>query len=188
MKMEASRNIVYWMLQYAHAIGARVLGIDSGDNKQERVLAAGAEQYLDFRAVADPIATAQQLTDGGAHGVVVTAGNSKAYAQAAEMLRIGGTLSCVGIPPDRGFFQTAVATFVIKGLKVSGNLVGSLKENLEALDFVRRGAVKPHIVVRPFKDLPRVYEELEKDQVAGRVVLKIAEDDGSTSEAVRARL
>ena len=175
-------------MQYARAIGARVLGIDSGNKKRERVLAAGAERFLDFREVADPIAAATQLTEGGAHGVVVTTGNSKAYAQAAEMLRVGGTLSCVGIPPDRAFFQTPVATFVIKGLKVSGNLVGSMKENLEALDFVRRGIVKPYVVVRPFKDLPKVYEELENDQVAGRVVLKVAEDDDSKPEVIRARL
>ena len=38
--------------------------------------------------------------------------------------------------------------------------------------------MKPQVFVRPFKDLPKVYEELEKGDIAGRVVLKIGDDPG----------
>lgn len=64
---------------------------------------------------------------------------------------------------------------MIKGLHITGNLVGSLKECLEAVDFVRRGVVKSMVTIRPFKDLPKAYEEMEKGNVMGRIVLKIAE-------------
>ena len=93
------------------------------------------------------------------------------------MLRIGGTLSCVGIPPGEAFIQTPVSTIVIKSLRVVGNLVGSLQECLEAVEFVRRGVVKPNISVRRFGELEKVYEELGKGEVEGRVVLKVAEDE-----------
>lgn len=55
--------------------------------------------------------------------------------------------------------------------------MGSLKECLEAVDLVRRGVVKPKVTVRPFEDLPGVYEELEKGDITGRIVLKIAKDE-----------
>ena len=157
-------------------MGTRVIGLDAGAEKERFVLGIGAEKYVDITSTKDPIAAVHGITNGGAQAVVVTAGHPKAYAQAAEMLRIGGTLSCVGIAPNRAAFLTPVSTFVIKGLRVMGNLVGSLKENLDALEFVRRGAVKPHTTVRPFKDLPQVYEELEEGKISGRVVLKIADE------------
>jgi D-arabinose 1-dehydrogenase-like Zn-dependent alcohol dehydrogenase len=117
----------------------------------------------------------QEITGLGAHAAVVTAGNAKAFAHACDMLRVGGTLSCVGIPPGKPSLETPICTIVIKGLKITGNLVGSLKECMEAVDMVRRGIVKPVVKVRPFKDLPQVYEEMEKGDISGRIVLQITE-------------
>jgi alcohol dehydrogenase, propanol-preferring len=92
------------------------------------------------------------------------------------MLRVGGTLCSVGIPPGRAFIETPVSSVVVKGLKITGNLVGSLKECLEAVDLVRRAIVRPKISVRPFRDPPMVYEMLERGEVAGRIVLKVGEE------------
>jgi D-arabinose 1-dehydrogenase-like Zn-dependent alcohol dehydrogenase len=64
---------------------------------------------------------------------------------------------------------------VIRGLKITGNLVGSLKQCMQAVDLVKRGMVKPEIKVRKFKELPAVYEEMEKGDISGRIVLKIAD-------------
>lgn len=53
-----------------------------------------------------------------------------------------------------------------------------MKECLEAVELVRAGKVKPRVFVREFGELERVYEELERGDVAGRVVLKVGEDPG----------
>ena len=115
-----------------------------------------------------------EITGLGAQAVVVTAGNAKAYAHACEMLRVGGTLSCVGIPSGRPFLETPISTIVIKGLKVTGSLIGSLKDCMDAVELVRRGIVKPEIKVREFKELPKVYEEMARGDISGRVVLRVA--------------
>lgn len=95
------------------------------------------------------------------------------------MLRIGGTLCCIGIPPGGGKIETPVSEIVIKGLNIRGNLVGNLKECLEAVELVRTGKVRPRIVVREFRELGEIYEELERGDVAGRVVLRVAQDPGA---------
>lgn len=164
-----------WTVQYAKAAGALVIGVDAGVEKQDFVLKLGAEEFIDFRST-EPVKRVHEITGLGAHAVVVTTGSSKAFAHACEMLRVEGTLSCVGIPAGRPHLETPISTIVIKGLRITGNLVGSLKECMEAVNLVRRGVVKPAIKIRPFRELPQAYEEMEKGDVAGRIVLKVADD------------
>lgn len=171
-------------VQYGLIHGARVLGIDTGSAKKDLITSYGAS-WLDFATSSDLVADVHKITGGGANAVVVTAGNAKAFAAAAEMLKIGGTLCCCGIPPGKPYLQTPISTIVIKGLRIKGNLVGNLKECLEAVELVRLGLVKPKVFVRPFKDLPEVYEELERGDVSGRIVLKVGDDP---EEQVRSRL
>ena len=173
----AGGGLGQYAVQYGLARGARVIGVDTGEQKHVLVTSFGA-QFLDFRQTKDIVAEVLQMTNGGADAVVVAAGSSAAFAQAASMLRIGGTMCCIGIPPGGGKIDTPVSEIVIKGLNIRGNLVGNLKECLEAVEQVRTGLVKPRIYVRPFRDLPAVYGELEKGDIAGRVVLKIGEDPG----------
>ena len=52
----------------------------------------------------------------------------------------------------------------------------SLKECLEAVDQVNAGIVKPRVYVRPFRDLPKIYEEMERGDILGRMVVKIGDD------------
>lgn len=152
-----------------------MIAID-GAGRSEYVRSLGAERFVDFESSKDIPAEVFAISEGGAHAVVVAAGSAHAFTSAANMLRIGGVLSCVGIPPEKAFVETPVSAIVIKGLKITGNLVGNHKECLEAVDLVRRGVVKPDVRIRPFKDLPKVYEELEKGKITGRIVLKICED------------
>ena len=173
----ASGGLGHLSVQYARAAGARVIAIDGGDAKRDYCLGLGATHFVDFHKVADVSAEVVRITDGGVHAAVCTAGSAKAYASAADMLRIGGTLCCAGIPAGPAHFETPVAAVVIKALNIKGTLVGSLKQTLEAVDLVRSGQVKPTVTVRPFRDLPQVYEELQRGEVKGRIVLKIAEDE-----------
>ncbi|KAK8866190.1 hypothetical protein IAR55_001341 [Kwoniella newhampshirensis] len=174
----AAGGMGHLAVQYARVVGARVIAIDGGDHKRDFCLSLGAERYIDFRSVPSIVEQVQRITNGGgAHAVVCAAGSPRAYANAADMLRIGGTLACGGIPPGTPHLETSIGTIVIKGLRIVGSLVGSLRDTMEVVELTRLGKVKPAIEVRPWKDLPKVYEELENDQILGRVVLKIAEDE-----------
>ncbi|KAI0200796.1 alcohol dehydrogenase [Astrocystis sublimbata] len=172
----AGGGLGHLAVQYARAQGALVIGIDGGASKGDFVKEIGACEYIDFTTTPNLPEKVHELTSGGADAVIVTAASVKAFEQAADMLKVGGTLSCVGIPPEKGHLLTPISTIVIKGLHITGNLVGSLKECLEAVDLVRRGVVKPKVTVRPFADLPKIYDELEKGDVTGRMVLKIAKE------------
>jgi len=174
--MGAGGGLGHLAVQFARAMGAQVIGVDGGSSKRDFVLSLGAKEYVDFKTSANVVQDVIAITNGGARAVVVAVGNPRAFTQGAEMLRIEGTLSCVGIPAGKVFIETPIAHIVLKGLRITGNLVGSLKECLEAVELVRRGIVKPHVTVRPFRDLAKVYEELERGEISGRVVLKVGDE------------
>lgn len=158
-------------------MGAQVIAIDGGDSKRDYCLSLGATHYIDHSTVSSIVEEVYRLTHGGAHAVVCAAGSPRAYANAADMLRIGGTLACGGIPPGSPHLLTSIGAIVIKSLKIVGCLVGSLKETMEAVELTRQGRVKPTIAVRPFTDLPDIYGQLARNEIMGRVVLKVAEDE-----------
>lgn len=163
-------------VQYAKAQGALVIAIDSPSKQPFIQTHLAPDKFIPYTPNSNTIEQIKTLTSGlGAHAVVVTAGHASAFSHACEMLRVGGTLSCVGIPPGRTCLETPIATIVIKGLRVVGSLVGSLKECMEAVELVRRGIVRPVIEVRGFRELEKVYMELERGDVVGRVVLRVGE-------------
>ena len=59
-------------VQYAKAMGIRVVVIDTGADKKKRSLERGAEAFVDFKESADIAAEVKKITGGGAHGVVVS--------------------------------------------------------------------------------------------------------------------
>ena len=160
------------IVQYGLALGAKVIGVDAGVEKQQFVESLGA-RFVDFSKCKDLAEEIRKITNGGTHAAVVTSGHPRAFHRLSDMIRTGGALCMVGIPPGDVRLDTAIATIVIKGLRIQGNLVGSLEETLQAVDLVRNGKVKPHVKVRPFRDLPEVYEMLEKGDVPGRIVLQL---------------
>lgn len=130
----------------------QVIGVDTGSKKQNLVTSLGAK-FIDFKSTTDLRAAIDKVTDNkGADAVIVTAGSSAAFATAASLLRVEGVLCCIGIPPGGGKLLTPVSEIVLKGLQIKGNLVGNLKECMEAVELVRAGKVKPNVFVREFKE------------------------------------
>jgi len=60
-------------VQYAKAMGMRVIAVDSGDEKRDLCKRLGAEAFIDFTTTKDITAEIMRITTYGAYGVVVTA-------------------------------------------------------------------------------------------------------------------
>lgn len=56
-------------------------------------------------------------------------------------------------------------------------MTGTVTDAKEALDFAARGLVKCEIEMRQLEDIEQTLQDLEAGAIAGRVVIKIAEDD-----------
>jgi propanol-preferring alcohol dehydrogenase len=161
-------------VQYAKAMGLHVVAVDVSDDKLALARASGAEVVVNAggpNAVADVL----RQTDGGAHGVLVTAVSVSAFGQALQMVRRKGTVSLVGLPP--GHFPTPIFDVVLKRITVRGSIVGTRRDLAEALAFAAEGKVKAHIHRTGLDDINRVFAALKTGQVDGRMVLDLALDE-----------
>jgi propanol-preferring alcohol dehydrogenase len=138
----AGGGLGHFAVQYAKAMGMRVIAIDGGDEKRDLCKRLGAEAYIDFTTSKDIAAEVMALTTYGAHGVIVTAATRQGYESAPGFLRPGGTLVAVGLPKDPTVIAGAPPlTLALKKLQIVGSVVGTLKDVEEALDFTARGLV-----------------------------------------------
>jgi propanol-preferring alcohol dehydrogenase len=59
-------------VQLAIAMSLRAIVIDTGTERKEACLKFGADEFIDFEEVENPVDRVLELTNGGAHTVFVT--------------------------------------------------------------------------------------------------------------------
>ncbi|KZS89781.1 GroES-like protein [Sistotremastrum niveocremeum HHB9708] len=169
----AGGGLGHLAIQYAVALGLRVIAIDTGDEKRQLAEKLGAEKWIDFAQTDNLVQSVAAASGGlGPHAAIVTASKAVAYGQAFGYLRPAGTLVAVGLPPTaNGNLEANILLLVIKGTKIVGSNVGNRQEAIEALQYAVDGKVKCNYEVRKLADLPHIYESMEKGQVTGRIVI-----------------
>jgi propanol-preferring alcohol dehydrogenase len=156
-------------VQYARAMGLRVIAVDIHEDKLALARSLGAEVALNA-AELDPVAEVQSQM-GGVHGMLVTAVSNAAFGQAVGMLRRGGFMSLVGLPP--GDFPLPIFEVVLKRITVRGSIVGTRNDLAEALDFAARGAVASHFTWDRLDNINAIFDRMKAGQIDGRIVLEI---------------
>ena len=154
-------------VQYARAMGMRVVAVDIDDSKLALATSLGAEVAVNART-SDAVAEVQKAT-GGTHGVLVTAVHPQAFGQAIGLARRGGTIVFVGLPP--GDFPAPIFDIVLKGLTIRGSIVGTRQDMAEALDFYARGLIHPTVTSAGLDDINDVLDKMTQGQIDGRVVI-----------------
>ena len=157
-------------VQYAKAMGLNVAAVDVDDAKLRLAERLGATVTVNAKTT-DP-ATFLKKEIGGAHGVLVTAVSPIAFAQATGMVRRGGTVSLVGLPP--GDFPLDIFGMVLNGITVRGSIVGTRLDLQESLDFAGEGKVKATVHRAKLEDINDIFGQMHKGQIEGRMVLDMA--------------
>lgn len=155
-------------VQYAVAMGLRVVAVDIADEKLELAKEHGAEAVVNA-ATEDPGEKVKEITGGGAHGIVVTAVHPKAFSQAIAMCRKLGTIVFVGLPP--GATEVEIFWVVLLRLTIRGSIVGTRQDMEEALDFFARGKIKPTVATRKLDEINDIFDEMKKGAIDGRLVI-----------------
>ena len=157
-------------IQYATAMGYRVVAIDGGDEKRDFCNSLGAEKFVDFRTSKDIVQDVIAATNGGAHGAINVSVSEKAIAQSVEYLRPTGVAVLVGLPAGAKVVAP-VFDAVVKSVSIRGSYVGNRADSAEAIDFFVRGLIKCPIKIVGLSELPQIYGLMEEGKILGRYVV-----------------
>ncbi|CCC71903.1 hypothetical protein NCAS_0I02350 [Naumovozyma castellii] len=157
-------------IQFAKAMGYRVVGIDGGDEKAKMFKDLGGEVFIDFTKTKDIVGDIIKATNGGAHGVINVSVSEQAIDASVKYCRANGTAVLVGMPGGAQV-KSDVFNQVVKSISIVGSYVGNRADTREALDFFSRGLVKSPIHIAKLSDVPEIFEKMEKGQIVGRYVV-----------------
>ncbi|TID28622.1 hypothetical protein CANINC_002378 [Pichia inconspicua] len=158
-------------VQYAKAMGLRVLGIDGGDAKKDLFHELGGDVFVDFTKSKDLVADIKAATNGlGPHGVINVSVSEKAISQSCDYVRSTGKVVLVGLPSG-AVCKSDVFQHVVKSIQIKGSYVGNRADTREALEFFSEGKVKSPIKIVGLSELAHVYELMEQGKILGRYVV-----------------
>ncbi|KAM0227516.1 hypothetical protein ACHAP5_012167 [Fusarium lateritium] len=169
----AGGGVGHLALQYARAMGMRIIAVDGGKEKENMCRGLGTDEFIDYSN--DVVAEVIKITTYGSQGVSVAAPPQEAYGLAPHTLRVRGTMVALAIPNSPTVVAGSSAAGISgKRLAIIGTLVGTKREAEEALDFVARGLVRPVLTKGTLNDVVRFCDLLQAGKVNGRVVLRVS--------------
>jgi propanol-preferring alcohol dehydrogenase len=160
-------------IQYARAMGLRVIGIDGGEEKGKLVRSLGAEAYVDFQKenVTEAI---QKITGGrGVKAAIQLAPAEKSYNEALNYIDYNGYLWCIGLMKPEEKLHVSPFQLIFKNIKVGGSLVGTRVDLIEALDFLGRNLVAPAVTTYPMEKIQDILQDMASHKIVGRAVIKL---------------
>lgn len=166
----ASGGLGSLAVQYARAMGLRVLGIDGGEGKEKLFYECGGETFIDFTKEKNVSEAIIRATAGGPHAVINVSVSEAAISESTKYVRTNGTVVLVGLPAH-AVCKSEIFSHVVKSIKIVGSYVGNRADTREALDFFDRGLVKTPINLIGLSELPTAFEKMESGKILGRYVV-----------------
>lgn len=155
-------------LQYAKAAGATVAAVDLFDDKLALARELGADLTINARDE-DPVEVLQ--SHGGADQAIVTAVSPRAFEQAFEGLRRGGTMSLVGLPAENDMTLPIFQT-VLRGITVKGSIVGTRVDLQEVFELHLAGHTRVIYETRELDSVNEDFAAVEAGDVTARLVFQ----------------
>jgi NADPH:quinone reductase-like Zn-dependent oxidoreductase len=166
-------GVALFAVQFAVALGARVIGATSSEEKAELLREIGAQDVVNYRSTPDWHTEVAKRTDGrGVDHVVETVGPSTLEGS-IRSLALGGYLAMIGVfPADAGSFDPNV--FAGRMFTLRRVAVGS-RTDLEALNrLIAEHELHPVVDrVFDFADAPAAYGHMRGRRHLGKIVISV---------------
>ncbi len=156
-------------LQYARIFGTTTVAVDVEDEKLALAKDLGADHVVDARG--DQAAELAAL--GGVDVAVVTVPSPAAMRAAHAALNPNGRLVLVGLPADNRL-ELPVFETVLKGISVTGSLVGTRNDLAECFALHAQGRTRVVAAPRRLEDVNECFEEVLAGKVPARLVFDLS--------------
>ncbi|MEA2562957.1 MAG: hypothetical protein QOH06_4461 [Acidobacteriota bacterium] len=130
--VQGTGGVSLFALQFAKALGARVIATSSSDQKLVRVREMGAAEGINYRETPDWGARAKELTGGVGVDLVVEVGGAGTLDQSLRAVRFGGAISLIGNLAGIDA-QVRLTLIFMQHVRMLGIFVGH-RESFEAMN------------------------------------------------------
>jgi Zn-dependent alcohol dehydrogenase len=141
-----------------------IIAVDLLDNKLEAAQTFGATHTINATHHEAPEETVKKLTWGrGADYAFVTVGSSAAAAQGLKMIRRGGALIMVGMPPTDSRLILATDDFVSAEHKIISSIMGSTRLSVDVprlVEMYQHGRLKLDELITARYSLEQINEAI----------------------------
>ncbi|MBA2780410.1 zinc-dependent alcohol dehydrogenase family protein [Billgrantia kenyensis] len=137
-------GVSIFALQFAKAMGARVISTSSSDEKIETLKKLGADHTINYKAEPEWGKKVQALTDGQGVDHVIEVGGPGTLPQSIDAVRIGGHIALIGILTGRGG-EVPTIKLMAKQARLQGLIVGSRTQQQEMVRGIEAMGVRPII-------------------------------------------
>jgi NADPH:quinone reductase-like Zn-dependent oxidoreductase len=169
--VQGSGGVSTFALQFAKALGAKVIATTSTPAKARRLRELGADEVVDYTASPDWAADVRDLTAGrGADRVVDVTG---LLASSLRAVRLGGHIACVGFVSGTAQPVDPVLLFA-SGATVRPIAVGSRSQFLEMNRLIESARLRP-VIDRtfPFDRSPDAFRFYASGEATGKIVIRL---------------
>jgi NADPH:quinone reductase-like Zn-dependent oxidoreductase len=153
--VQGTGGVSLFALQIAKLQGARVIVSSSSDQKLERAIALGADQGINYQDRPDWGKHVQKLTGGEGVDLVVEVGGQQTLPQSLRAIRVGGTISLIGVLSGLQM-DVNLGAIVTRKVRLQGITVGN-RDGMQAM----MRAIGQH-GLRPVIDRTFAFEQLHE--------------------------
>jgi NADPH:quinone reductase-like Zn-dependent oxidoreductase len=171
--LHGTGGVSIFALQFAKALGAKVIITSSDDKKLARARELGADFIINYKKTPEWITDVLAMTDGeGADVVVETVGGSN-LNKSLEVLRLDGHISVVGFL-DGVQSPINLIALNLKRAKINGLSVGSWQDFADMLKAISANKIRP-VIDKTFSmnQTADAFSYLESGGHFGKVAIEI---------------
>jgi NADPH:quinone reductase-like Zn-dependent oxidoreductase len=171
--VQGTGGVSIFALQIAKKLGCKVIATSSSDAKLARLKDLGADEVINYRKQSEWGRQATEITGGGVH-LVVEVGGPGTVTQSIRALRIGGTITMIGVLTGIGG-DVPLAEFFQRNAVMSGITVGSHQHQSNMITAMESWELRP-VIDRSFAlpELGDAFRYQESQQHFGKIVLNLA--------------
>ncbi len=159
-------------LQFAKAIGARVIITSSSDEKLRRAAKLGADVTVNYKTNPEWWQTIKAATDGIGVDLVIDVGGPDTLNQSLKALKPGGFIAVVGLLTGTEC-KLDILTFLVRNARVQSLTVGSRQSFEEMNAFLAEHQLHPAIdAVISWSKTADAFRELKAGKHFGKLVLR----------------
>ncbi|MDY6812363.1 MAG: alcohol dehydrogenase [Pseudomonadota bacterium] len=157
-------------VQFARAMGMRVVAISRGQDKAALAEKLGATAYIDATANSPAEALAAM---GGARAILATAPSGEAISGLIDGLAVNGELLAIAATPEA--IEVSPLQLIMQRRRIVGWPSGTPRDNEDTLGFAAQGGIAPMIERFPLAEVNVAFRRMLNNEVRFRAVLTLSQ-------------